>query len=218
VTTDRDKLLSEFIDAWNAGKRPDVGAFLERAGPDERGPLSDDMASFLTWAPTPDYDDATLEAMAADPIVVEALAAARGRAGLWPALLSRARARASLSTRELASRLVGALGLPAGSETKTERYLGQMEEGRLDPGGVSRRVLTAIATALGLSVDDLENAGALGGWQLQHVRFSSAPPVFRAEEDAAEAVREDLEVLADALTTPAAEPWDEVDELFRGGR
>jgi len=103
VSTDPDKLLSEYIDAWNAGKRPDAGTFLARAGPGERGALSDDIASFLTWAPTPDYDETTLDAIAAEPIVVEAFAAAREQAGLLPSLLSRARARAALSTRELAS-------------------------------------------------------------------------------------------------------------------
>lgn len=215
MSTDPDKLLSEYIDAWNAGKRPDVGTFLARAGPDERGALSDDIASFLTWAPTPAYDEATLDAIAAEPIVVEAFAAAREQAGLLPSLLSRARARAALSTRELASGLVRALGLPEGSEPKTEHYLGQMEDGRLDPAGVSLRVLTGIAGVLGLRLDDLENAGALGGWQIQSAQASVA--VFRAEEDAADAVREDLEVLADALSASAPEPWDEVDELFRGG-
>src|SRR4051794_32786874 len=127
VTTDRERVLSEFIDAWNAGRRPDVDAFLERAPEAERAALAEAIASFLTWAPTPDYDAATLRQIAAEPIVREALGATRQPAGLWPSLLPRLRARASVTTGQLASRLVQALALPAGSEGKTEGYLEQME-------------------------------------------------------------------------------------------
>ncbi|MBA2429886.1 MAG: hypothetical protein H0V55_09215, partial [Thermoleophilaceae bacterium] len=56
MTTDPDRLLSEFIDAWNAGRRPDAGSYLERAGPEAQADLADSIAAFVTWAPTPDYD------------------------------------------------------------------------------------------------------------------------------------------------------------------
>jgi hypothetical protein len=215
VTTDRERVLSEFIDAWNAGRRPDVDAFLERVPEAERTPLADEIASFLTWAPTPDYDDATLEQIAAEPIVREAFAATEQQAGLWPSLLPRLRKRAAVTTRQLAAGLVQALRLPAGSEGKTEAYLERMEHGALDPAGVSRRLLEGLARVLGVPTDELEGAGDLG---LRHSRAAPAAAFFRAEDHAAEAVREDLEVFADALAAPPSEPWDEVDELFRGGR
>src|SRR4051812_39119514 len=145
VTTDRERVLSEFIDAWNAGRRPDVDAFLERVPEPERAPLAEEITTFLTWAPTPDYDDATLAQIAAEPIVREALGATEQPAGLWPSLLPRLRDRASLTTAQLASRLVEALKLPARSEPKTEGYLEQMERGDLDPSGVSRRLLETLA-------------------------------------------------------------------------
>lgn len=217
MTTDRERILSQFIDAWNAGQRPDVDDFVERAPEPERPELVDDIASFLTWAPTPRYDGATLDAIASDPIVVEALAAAQGPGGLWPSLLPRLRARAALSTAQLASGLAELLGLPAGSTTKTQTYLEQMEHGELEPTGVSRRLLAGVSRLLGVPLGELEGAGDLADW---HTPPPAAAVQFRADAGAAEAAREDLEVLADALAAPgyADEGWDEVDELFRGGR
>jgi hypothetical protein len=214
VTTDRDRILSEFIDAWNAGARPEVDAFLQRAQEADRADLAERISSFLAWAPTPDYSDASLEEIAADPMVREALAAARGPSGLWPALLPRLRERAALTTTQLAAAVVQALGLPAARERKTAEYLDRMERGDLEPAGVSRRLLTALAGVLGVGVGELEGAGDLGAW-----RAPSATAVFRAEDRAAEAIRDDLEILADALAAPSDDvSWDEVDRLFRGGR
>ena len=218
MTTDRERILSQFIDAWNTGQRPDVDDFIERAPADERAELAEDITSFLTWAPTPDYDGATLDAIAAEPIVAEVFAIARGPNGLWPSLLPRLRARSSVTTAQLASGLVGLLGLPSGSERKTEAYLTQMERGELAPAGVSRRLLDALSRLLGVRRDELEGAGDVGRW---HTPPRPAPAIrFRAAPGAAEPVREDLEVLADALMPPAEteKDWDEVDELFRGGR
>jgi hypothetical protein len=216
VTTDRERILSQFIDAWNTGRRPDVDDFIDRAPPDERAELAEDIASFLIWAPSPDYDGATLDAIAEEPIVAEVLA--RGPTGLWPTLLPRLRARSSVTTAQLASGLVGLLGLPSGSAQKTEAYLTQMEQGELAPAGVSRRLLDGLSRLLGVRRDELEGAGDVGRW---HTPPPAAPAIrFRAVPGAAEPLREDLEVLADALMPPAEvqRDWDEVDELFRGGR
>jgi hypothetical protein len=215
VTPDRDRILSQFIDAWNAGRRPDVDAHLERAPEAERAGLAKDIASFLTWAPTPDYDAAALDAIAAEPTVQAALAAARGPSGLWPELLPRLRQRATISTAQLAAALVDILRLPLGSERKTESYLIRMETGELEPTGVSGRLLDGVARILHVPVGELEGAGDLGAWR-------TPPPAsaaqFRAQAGAAESVREDLEVLADVLAAASDPEWDEVDELFRGGR
>ena len=214
MTPARERILSQFIDAWNAGLRPEADAYLERAPEEERAELAEDISSFLTWAPTPDYSAATLEQIAAEPIVQAALAAARGPGGLWPELLPRLRARAALSRTQVAAALVELLRLPSGSERKAETYLGRMEEGELEPTGVSRRLLDALARVLRVPVGELEGAGDLGAWR-------PPPPApaaqFRAQAGAEESVREDLEVLARALSFQHEE-WDEVDELFRGGR
>jgi hypothetical protein len=212
----RERVLSEFIDAWNDGRRPDVKAYLERVDATQRDALADDIATFLTWAPEPDYDAAALGALEAEPIVAESMAAAGGQAGLWPSLIPRLRKRARLSVADLAGRLAETLALPSAATAKTATYLTQMEHGELDPNRVSRRLLTALGSVLGIDGRELEAAGGLRGWSMPAAPATAAP-MFRAEDQAAGAVRADLEVLADALAAPGEE-WDEVDELFRGGR
>jgi transcriptional regulator with XRE-family HTH domain len=210
VPPDPDRVLSDFIDAWNAGRRPDVEDHLARVEAGRRDELASDITAFLAFAPTPDYDDAAIAAIHAEPAVASAAAAAQERGGLWPALLPRLRERAALSTAQLARALVGALGLPADREPKTRGYLERLEAGELEPRRLSGRLLDALARLLRVPRDDLEAAGAFGA-------PAAAPALFRAEGPAAEALREDLDVIADALAAPAGGEWDEVDELFRGG-
>src|SRR5258705_585610 len=112
VTSDRDRVLSEFIDAWNAGRRPDVDDYVARVPPPERGELADQLISFLSFAPTPAYSDAALEAIRAEPVVAGALAAPGARGGLLPALLARLRERSSLSTPQLAGEALHAPEVP----------------------------------------------------------------------------------------------------------
>ena len=207
---DPDRILSDFVDAWNAGRRPDLDAHLARAGEADREHLAADIMAFLAFAPTPDYDEATLAAIRAEPVVAGAAVAAGAPGGLWPALLPRLRERAALSTGQLAAALVSQLGLPPDREPKTRGYLEQLEAGALEPRGLSGRVLDGLARLLGVPRDELEGAGRFGGPRV-------APALFRAEGPAAEALRDDLDVLADALAAPSGAGWDEVDELFRGG-
>jgi transcriptional regulator with XRE-family HTH domain len=210
VPPDPDRILSEFVDAWNAGRRPDLDEHLARAAEADREQLSADIMAFLAFAPTPDYDDAALDAIRAEPVVAAAAVAAGAPGGLWPALLPRLRERAALSTAQLASGLVALLGLPSDREPKARGYLEQLEAGTLEPRGLSVRVLDGLARLLGVPRDELEGAGRFGGARV-------APALFRAEGPAAEALRDDLDVLADALAAPSSAGWDEVDELFRGG-
>lgn len=217
MTPMRDRVLSEFIDAWNEGRRPDVDEYLRRVDAGERDALADDIATFLTWAPEPDYDAAALASLEAEPIVAEAMAAAGERAGLWPSLIPRLRKRARLSIADVAGRLTEALALGSAATPKTASYVTQMEQGELDPARVSRRLLTALGGVLGIDGRELEAAGGAAAWPGPAAPApAGAPPLFRARDQAAGAVRADLEVLADALAAP--EGWDEVDELFRGGR
>ncbi len=215
MTFDRDRILSEFIDAWNAGKRPDVDDYLAHVPTDERGELADQLTSFLTFAPTPSYSDDALAAIRAEPAVAAALAAPGRRGGLLPALLPSLRERLQLTTSQLAARLAGALDLSADKAPKTASYLDRLEHGELEPARVSRRVFDALARILGVPREDLEGAGDLSGWGATRATMA---PVFRADEDAAHAVSEHLEVLADALQAPGGAQRDEVDDLFLGGR
>lgn len=216
MTSDRDRILSEFIDAWNAGRRPDVDDYLSRASPRERGELAGQLVSFLSFAPTPSYDDDDLDAIRADPVVADALAAPGRRGGLLPALLTGLRERFSMTTPQLAGELVRALDLPSDREQKTASYLDRLEHGELEPARISRRVFDALARVFGVPRDQLEGAGDLSGWGPSTAMASG--PVFRADEDAAQAVSRHLDVLADALEAPGGEGRDEVDDLFLGGR
>jgi hypothetical protein len=209
VPPETDRILSDFVDAWNAGRRPDVDTYLARAPDREREALAGEIATFLAFAPTPDYDDAALAAIRAEPAVLAAGRALEAPGGLWPQLLPRLRERAALSTGDLAARLVAALGLGADREPKTRGYLEQLEAGALEPRGLSGRLLDGLARVLEVPRGALEGAGAFAA--------PPAPALFRAEGAAAEALRADLDVVADALAAPAGGAWDDVDELFRGG-
>jgi transcriptional regulator with XRE-family HTH domain len=216
VTSDLDRTLSEFIDAWNAGERPDVADYIARVPAEEQAKLAEQLVSFLSFAPTPAYSEEALAAIRAEPIVAEVLAAPGEKGGLLPSLLATLRERFLITPAQLAGELVRALGLPTDREEKTASYLSQLERGELEPTRVSRRVFDALAHLFGVSRGELEGAGDLGGWG---PRPAPAPgAVFRADEDAAEAAGRHLEVLADALHAPGGGGRDEVDELFLGGR
>ncbi|MBA3329118.1 MAG: helix-turn-helix transcriptional regulator, partial [Solirubrobacterales bacterium] len=175
--THPDQILSEFIDAWNAGRRPDVDEYLNRAPDEQQAELAEEITTFLAFAPTPAYDPVTLSALRAEPAVVATTQSLAGELSQWPALLPRLRERAGLSLADLARRVCGALGL-TGREEKTERYLADMERDALDPGGVSRRVLDALARALGTDASDLGSAGDAGGWAAR-----PAPALLRGEAE-----------------------------------
>jgi transcriptional regulator with XRE-family HTH domain len=205
-----DRALSEFIDDWNAGRRPQVDAYLDRVAEADRTELADRLMTWLEVAPEPAYDEAARDAIAADPIVQEATGAMASESGLWPALLPRLRSRAGLSLRELAVGLVRTIGLGGDTEAKTERYLGELEAGELNPERVSRRVLYGLAGVLRVNVSLLEEASG-GAFRPE--------PMFRATTPPRGDTTHNLEVLADMLSAPTPEEgWDEVDQLFRGGR
>jgi transcriptional regulator with XRE-family HTH domain len=207
-----DRVLSEFIDAWNAGRRPRVEEYLARVEPHRRDELADEISTWMEVAPTPAYDEAALEAIRDEPAVRAAQDAFGTRSGLWPALLPRLRARAQLSVDALAERLAARLGF-AGRETKVRRYVGEMEQGSLDATRVSTRVLEALGTVLGVSAEELRRTGALSG---PAPAAATSAAFFRAEGAEVEQL-DRLEVVADAMLARAPEEWDEVDEAFQSG-
>jgi hypothetical protein len=213
VTPDRNQVLSEFIDAWNAGQRPDVDDYLVRVAEADRSELAEQLVMFLTVAPTPEYSDEALAEIRADPIVAQALDAPAQRGGLLPSLLAALRQRFALSTPQLAGELVRELELPDHRADKTASYLERLERGELDASRVSRRVFDGLARLFGVPRDELEGASALGSWAMP-----AAAPAFRAEDDAAEAAAPHLDLLAKGLATPGGAERDEVDDLFLGGR
>jgi transcriptional regulator with XRE-family HTH domain len=206
-----DMLLSEFIDAWNAGERPLVTEFLQRAAPAEREELGERIEDWLLVAPTPAYGEQALADIRHDPALVGTLAAIRAEPGLWPDLLPRLRERAGLKRRELAGRITSAFGLK-GQEQRAERYLERMEQGELDTSLVSRRLLDTLGSVLGISGADLVRAGTL-----RPAAPAPGQALFRAGREPGEFFEEDLEALSRAAMAPAPPPMDELDRLFVGG-
>lgn len=207
-----DRVLSEFIDDWNAGRRPRVEDYLARVEPHERDQLADEIGSWLQVAPTPAYDDAALAEIRAAPAVRAAQDAFGTRSGLWPALLPRLRARAQLTVSGAAQRLAETLGFQ-GREAKVERYLAEMEEGSLEAERVSTRVLDGLGRVLGASAAELRRTGALSG---PAPAAATSAAFFRADDPTSDQLQE-LEVMADAMLAGAPAEWDEVDEAFLGG-
>ena len=209
MSTPSETLLSEFIDAWTSGSRPDVDDYLARVDAAERDALEQQIHTFLMHAPTPAYDERARAAISAEPLT-RAIREMPDELGLWPSLLPSLRRRAQLRRDELVAKLAGTLGV-SGSERKVARYYHGMEAGTVDPAGVSARVLAALSSLLGVSERELDEAGAYRG-------FTSASPraAFGRTYDVASG---ELDALPAAASQPAAPTeWDEVDELFLGGR
>jgi transcriptional regulator with XRE-family HTH domain len=210
-----DRILSDFVDDWNAGRRPQVPDFLDRAAPSERDELAARLAEWLAVAPAPELDAAARAAIRAEAPLAAALRAIESESGLWPELLPRLRERAGLKLSELAERVTSAFGL-AGQEERAAAYLARMESGRLDAARVSRRLLDVLGRALGVGADELAEAGDLGGAGLRPAPAGGV--LFRAERArGGDAFARDLEALSEAAMTPAPPPMDELDRLFTGG-
>jgi transcriptional regulator with XRE-family HTH domain len=215
MTNRPDLVLSEFIDAWNAGRRPRVRDYLARVpeGP-ERDALASELDTWLQTAPAPALPPEARAEIRAEPAVQHVLAALEGEAGTWQQTMPRLRARAGLSIAELARRIVERFGLGAGSEPRAAAYLQRMECGELEPSRVSRRLLDALGEALGASGPTLLDAGMLG----RGLRPAGAGgTLFRADADVDQWIAEDIDVLSRAAMAPAPVPLDELDRLFVGG-
>ena len=213
MSSTREQVLSEFIDAWNAGQRPDVDDYIARVPADEQPALGEELATFLTFAPTPEYSDQALAAIRA-----EIGEGAEAKQGIFGALLARVRERGGMSTADVAGELVGELGLSKKQAPKTAQYLDRLESGSLEPTRVSRRVFEALGKLFRIPAGELEGAADRSGWSVAPAMPAAAAPVFRADEEAAAAASQHLEVLADALAAPGGRTRDEVDDLFLGGR
>lgn len=204
--TSSETVLSQYIDDWNAGRRPRVEDYLARVDASERDELAEQIATYVSWAPTPEYSPEVLHEIRSEPALAQLREATGRKGGLWSVVLPRLRARAGLGLSELGQRVHGALGLTSGEE-KTARYLEDMERDRLDPRGVSQRALDALAAVLGTSGRDLAEAGDLG---------AGARPAMALYRDGPMDL-EALHELADAAHDDPGD-YDEIDELFRGGR
>src|SRR4051794_12352093 len=147
-----EQVLSDFIDAWNAGRRPRLRDYLARV-PDatDREQLAEQISTWLAVAPTPDYDETARAAIRAEPIVQQIFGAVGEEAGLWPQLVPQLRGRRGWSTAQRAERLVTRLNLNRDDEGRAADYVGRLERGELEPSRLSRRLIDALGDLLGVS-------------------------------------------------------------------
>jgi hypothetical protein len=201
-----EQVLAEFIEAWNAGRRPRVADFLGRLpeGP-EREALAADLTTFISLAPTPALSEEALAEVRAEPALRAAVTA-------WEtgSLLPSLRERAGFSRASLAERLVQRFGL-AGEQAaeRAEGYVERLELPALEPSRLSRRMLDALGELLGASTAVLQGAPVP----------RTAGALLRADERGADAAfLEDVALLSRAALTPAQPvEQDELDRLFTGG-
>lgn len=213
--TATEKVLSDFIADWKAGRRPRAHEFLSRvpAG-EEREELAAQLTLFLQAAETPEYSEEQRAEIRASPSVQAAFAAVDQEAGAWPVVLPRLRARAGLSVPALAARLLDLLGLGSGEHERAVDYLERLERGDLDADGLSRRLLRGLADALGTG------PGALAGLRASLGGATAGGIAFRTVDAQPGAwIEADIASLSQAALTPAPAPerMDELDRLFCGG-
>lgn len=209
--TSTEKVLGEFIDAWKAGRRPEVDDYLQRVPEADRDELAEQLLSWLSVAPTPAYDEATRAQIARDLAVLAAVDALDAVILPLPERVATLRSRAGLAITDVASRLAAAFGL-GGQEARTATYLQQLEDDELDTSRLAQRLRDALASILGTDPDLLAPSPAWSAGAAQ-----ASPAMWRADEAPDTEVAEAFEQFAAAAMTPAPEPMDELDRLFLGG-
>src|SRR2546430_1460553 len=123
------ELFDDYARAYAAGERPQARDYLAQAGPkaDELANLID---RFVGAAPTPEAN--------ADEIL-----AVRAWIGGDPPLVE-LRARHGVRVSVVVEALVAELGLKDSKREKVKRYYQRLEQGLLDPNGVSRQVWAVV--------------------------------------------------------------------------
>jgi hypothetical protein len=193
-------LFEEYAAAYSRGDRPRAQDYLERAGPaaDELAKLID---GWLRAVPVPEPDEETTALV-----------------GAWAAgepPLVQLRSRRGVRVDDVVDAIVTALGLDVAKRAKVKRYYQRLEQGLLDPARVSRRVLAVVKGQLGeRTVEGLacvkvqwgERTGEALAWRAPELRVE--PAYYRAGPEM---------TIATGMAAEA-EPEDEIDRLFTGGR
>lgn len=207
--SDPQSLFQGFVEAYRHDPGTDPRDYLsqvEGADRDELGALID---RFLLSAPRRPWDPAafpgSIAERAASAVAEEAVPAG------WPELLPELRNKARLTRRSVVERLAFALGA-GDSQDRVGAYYHRMERGQLPPGGVSDRVLDALAGILDSTTGALRRAGeaAAGGEGPGGEVFARVgkPADLPAADDADEVVLSE----GDSSGAP-----DDLDRLFIGG-
>ena len=182
--TDLDHLLDEFAARFARGEHPDPRDYLRRAG-EEADELAELIDAFLVAAGPPSPDAETVALM-------EAWIAGE------PPLLELRRRRGH-RREAVVEAILGTLGIDPAKRSKVAGHYHRLESGLLDTRRVDRRVLDAIAGAIGATVEDL-------------LAWASPPRGVVAAEVYLRPAAAPIAGVA-AFSAAAAEP-DEVDVLF----
>lgn len=157
------QLFERFTEEYRRRGEADPRGYLDRLEGADRVELEALIERFLLSAPRRAWDAAafpgSIAARATERAAASAAAEVEGQG--WPDLLPTLRNRARLTRRAVVGRLAEALGFP-GEEPRVAAYYHQMEQGRLDPRGVSDAVLGRLGAILGTSAEALRRAGDLG--------------------------------------------------------
>lgn len=177
-------LFDEYRGRWRGGEWPDVREYLGRAGKD-----ADELALLI---------DTFLEQADPPPVREEARALVEAwTTGESPLL--ELRTRQGLSRAAVVDFVVKTFGLDLAKREKVRRYYHELETGRLDPEGLSPKLVDTLAQVLKARVGDLL------AWR--PAPLPAAPAYYRADAPPASPA---------PPAGPPEEP-DEVDLLFRGG-
>jgi transcriptional regulator with XRE-family HTH domain len=180
-------LFDDYAARFARGERPEVRAYLARAGgsADELARLID---GYLARAapPAPSEDTVALST-----------AALHGRSPL-----AEARERRGLTRADVVEALVAALGLDRSKTTKVARYYAEIERSDRDPSRVDRRVLEALANTLRASASDLVARAPRAATVSWGLSLAAAAPAIPPPDAAA------------AAPSARVEPPDEIDRLF----
>jgi hypothetical protein len=214
---DVDKLFSDYVAEHRSGGEADPRSYLERVDGIDRDELATLIDAYLVRSPGRSWDPEAYEGSAAQALVAGAERSIGGRAGAWPVLLPRLRERAKVTRAELVARLATALGVGGQTELVAD-YYHEMEQGSLDSGGVSTKVLEALAAIVGSTAEALRSAGEKFGEgrpsseETVFARVAVPKPGFEAKSaEVASAVHEQR------APEGSAEEAAEVDRLFTGG-
>ena len=203
-----DEILGEFIDAWKAGERPDLDAFLERVPAGDRDELAAGIAAWLHIAPTPELPDPPpgRPSPRSRRCGRRCRAAEALRPPLPESLPVAARARRPRRPRRRGAGWPSASGstiATARSPTSSE-----LERGELDAGRLSRRLVDALSEMLG---------GVRIALPSPPAPAAPSQAFFRADEEAEDWIVQDIDALSRAALASAPAPMDELDRLFLGG-
>lgn len=211
--SDVERLLSEYIQSHKAGEEANPLAYLDQVSGTDREELAALIDGYLQRTPAAEWDPDAYRGSEAERMVQSLTRSLTGQAGVWPVLLPSLRARAEVKRSELVARLAEALGVGDRRE-KVAGYYHRMEQGSLDAGGVSARVLEALGGIVGASAESLRRAGEAAAGRAG-MAAPGEPAFTRMQHPAPEYAQE--RAAEERAPEAGAEDWDEVDELFRGG-